>query len=921
MTTEYWRQVWRLCEEARRLSQEERAAYVRAHAPDAEMAREVLSLLEQPEGSIIPSWGTDVVEDTREVGSLAGTRVGRFAVGELLGFGASGEVYSAFDAELERMVAIKFLRCGDADGGWRAEGFLREARAASALNHPGIVTVHEVMQSEAGLAIVMEKVEGQPLRKLCGTQNDVASVARWGTQAAQALAAAHGAKIIHRDIKPENIVLRPDGLAKVLDFGLAQRGARADGSKAQLAGTLRYMSPEQAAQQELTPASDVYSLGLVLYELLAGRHPFGAFGSGDFEETLQAAQAGRVEAISRWRRDVPKGLETLLTEMLRKAPEERPSSAEVARRLETLPRPGVRGGRIWWVGAVAALAFAAMLWTMLRGSGGALENFGQLVAVPLTATTGFDSWPDISPDGKTIVYSWGKSPDAYSHLYLKDSNQDAPIPLLESEVGARIGHPRWSRDGQRVFYKRTSPRGGGEAIWSVGRDGKDARKEVDLGTGELSSGVDLSLDGQRIVYADRNRGGEWRFNLFLYDLRTQEKRQLTKPDSGWGDWDPRFSPDGTQIAFKRVKSPGDDQLYVMPSQGGVARSLGLPRESIYGFTWTPESNILLAGQLGSVIQGLWLVSPSNKAKPVAVFESAFDATMPALNRERVVWVNRVSDYNIYEAPLAGGAPVKRISSPVMDSRPSISVDGRLAFMSRRSGSPEIWVSKPDGGEAARVTDLKGELTRPNWSRDGGKIVFAMLRFGVSTVYVARCPLGKMQCETPRKVVEGTNPTWAADGRAIYVRDSATDEMRIVPEEGGASTPVTTGEEALPSRDGKWLYLVRSSKVGRFFRLPITPEGKPAGNEEIMMERGSNSAGLLHWTLLSTPAGDEIVYWESGIETKFSGLRAYNVATKKVRTIVEAPAAEYPEVSPDGKYVWYAQPDSAGGTLMGAERRR
>jgi eukaryotic-like serine/threonine-protein kinase len=919
MTTEYWRQVWRLCEEARRLSQEERAAYVRAHAPDAEMAREVLSLLEQPEGSIIPSWSTDVVEDTREVGSLAGTRVGRFALGELLGFGASGEVYSAFDAELERMVAIKFLRCGDADGGWRAEGFLREARAASALNHPGIVTVHEVMQSEAGLAIVMELVEGRPLRKLCGAMNEAADVARWGAQAAGALAAAHGAKIIHRDIKPENIVLRPDGLTKVLDFGLAQRGARPDGSKAQLAGTLRYMSPEQAAQKELTPASDVYSLGLVLYELLAGRHPLGSShaGVGGFEETLQAAQEGRVEPVSRWRRDVPKAWETLLREMLRKAPEERPSAAEVARRLESLPQPGARGGRIWWVGAVAALAFAAMLWTILRGDGGAPENFGQLVAVPLTATAGFDSWPDISPDGKTIAYSWGKSPDAYSHLYLKDLNQDAPIPLLESDVGARIGHPRWARDGQRVFYKRTSPRSGGEAIWSVGRDGKDARKEVDLGTGELSSGVDLSLDGQRIVYADRTRPTEWRFDLYLYDFQTKEKRRITTTESGWGDWDPRFSPDGTQIAFKRVKSPGDDQLYLMPSQGGVARSLNLPRESVYGFAWTPESNILLAGQLGSVIHGLWLASPAGKAKPTPIFESAFDATMPAVNRERVVWVNRVNDYNIYSAPLAGGEPVKRISSPVQDSRPSISADGRLAFVSRRSGSPEIWLSRLDGGEATRATDLKGELTRPAWSPDGGKITFAMLRFGISKIYVSQCPKGGMACEAPRELIEGTNPTWTADGGSIYYRASSVEEIRLVPEAGGETAPVGKGEEALASADGKWLYITRSSGSGRYFRLPATAEGLAAGSEELVMGRGSNSAGLLHWTL----AGDELIFWESSIETKFSGLRAYNVVTKKTRTIVEAAAAEYPAVSPDGKYVWYAQPDLAGGTLMSAERRR
>lgn len=916
MTTEYWRLVWQLCERARLLPEAERAGFVRAQAPDAETAREVLSLLAQPEGSVLPSWGSSGSgsEGVRATGELAGTRVGRYAVGELIGWGASGEVYKAFDAELERLVAIKFLRCSEADAGWRAEGFLREARAASALNHPGIVTIHEVMQSEAGLAIVMELVEGQPFRKLCGKRNEIGDVARWGAQVAGALAAAHGARIIHRDIKPENLVLRPDGLTKVLDFGLAQRGVIGEGAKAQLVGTLRYMSPEQAGQREVQAASDVFSLGLVLYELLVGRP---AYPMGNFEQTLEAVRTGEVDPLTRSRRDLPKALERLVAEMLLREPGMRPSADEVAKRLEAIGAPQEQWRGWWWVAAGLALpVMAGALWFASKRDGGTVAPIGPLTPVPLTASLGFDSWPDISPDGSLIAYGWGKSPDAYTHLFLKDLNQDAPILLLESPAGTRIGHPRWSPDGKRIYYKQTS-RVAGEAIASIGRDGSGARKEVPLATAELSSGIDVSPDGKRILFGDRERGGMWRFKVFVQDLQTGEKKKLTSPEGGWGDWDPRFSPDGKEIAFKRVQSPGDDQLYVMPVEGGEAKRLELPRESIYGYSWTPEGNLLLSSQLGSVIQSLWQVSPRGKAKPAPVFESGFDAIMPTMRGDRIVWVNRVSDYNIYAAPLAGGEAVKKVASPMMDTMPSPSPDGRLAFVSQRSGSPEVWISGIESGNPVRVTNLKGELTRPYWSPDASKLVFSMQRFGEWKVYVAECPSGGLRCDVPQAITSGTNPTWSADGESIYFRDPAKDAISMISQLGGKAAPVAIGMEALVSRDGKWLYISRSMADGRFFRIPLGPNGLPSGAEEILLERRPNSVSLLHWTL----AGDEIVFAESNMESKFSGLRALHVTTRKLRTILEAPVADYPAVSPDGKTVWFGQPDSAGATLVSAERRR
>jgi len=273
MTAEQWQAAWKIYEAARELPPGERRAAVESASADPEIVKEVFDLLESPAEE--ENEAPEVVHPDR-----SGTQVGRYRVAELLSRGGMGEVYAAHDTDLGRTVALKFLRPEAIVDPAAAKRFVREAKAASALNNPNILTIHEVIDSSAGLAIAMELVEGKPLNELRGTPLTVAQIAEIGKQAAAALAAAHERGVVHRDIKPENLMLRPDGLLKVLYFVLA-RGFGAQDGAARLtsvsgspAGTLRYMSPEQLRGEPLTGASDVFSLGLVLYELTAGRHPF-----------------------------------------------------------------------------------------------------------------------------------------------------------------------------------------------------------------------------------------------------------------------------------------------------------------------------------------------------------------------------------------------------------------------------------------------------------------------------------------------------------------------------------------------------------------------------------------------------------------------------------------------------------------------
>ncbi len=331
LSEEQWRNILELASVAVKYPKSQRGAFLEAAGSSLDVIQQVLMLTEACEQ---PAFSTDRI----------GTQVGHFVITEHLGHGGMGDVYSARDAELERNVALKFINPELLGVEGAGENFIREARTASALNHPNIVTIHEVIRSESTVAIVMELVEGVPLRQLCGSPLPVQRLIQIARQIADALSAAHAAGVVHRDMKPENVMVRPDGRAKVLDFGLARRVGVADGERNAttvtdvFAGTWRYMSPEQVKGDPLTGASDVFSLGLVLYELASGRHPFQA--ASPFE-TLQAIAGEEAAPPSQWNPQIPDNLEGLIRAMLAKAPEARPGCRN---RRSRVGRMGERAG-------------------------------------------------------------------------------------------------------------------------------------------------------------------------------------------------------------------------------------------------------------------------------------------------------------------------------------------------------------------------------------------------------------------------------------------------------------------------------------------------------------------------------------------------------------------------------------------------
>jgi eukaryotic-like serine/threonine-protein kinase len=265
--------------------------------------------------------------------SLAGRTLGNYEVLSRLAAGGMGEVYLARDTRLGRQVAIKLLPSVDQLNSERVRRFEREARSASALNHPNIITIYDIGTCDAGRYIVMELVEGLTLREILEGGPALASVAPIGGQIARSLAVAHAAGIIHRDIKPANIIVRKDGYVKVLDFGLARLANEVEEARSldvtnpgQVLGTAAYMSPEQARGENAGAPSDVFSLGIIYYEMATGKHPFQG---GSLIATLHAIHSQPPIPPATLNPQIPAQLEDLILTMLHKDPSRRPTAAQV----------------------------------------------------------------------------------------------------------------------------------------------------------------------------------------------------------------------------------------------------------------------------------------------------------------------------------------------------------------------------------------------------------------------------------------------------------------------------------------------------------------------------------------------------------------------------------------------------------------
>ncbi|HVR41873.1 MAG TPA: protein kinase [Thermoanaerobaculia bacterium] len=667
----------------------------------------------------------------------AGSALGPYQITGPIGAGGMGEVYRARDTRLGREVAIKILPREVAADPERLARFEREARSASALNHPNIVTIHDFASRDAETWLVMELIRGESLRDLL-ERGPVPPRKLFGIAAgiADGLATAHAAGIVHRDLKPENVMLTGDGVPKILDFGLVKQVAAADltdsPTEQQVSrdgvtlGTATYMSPEQARGQALDFRSDQFALGLILREMATGKHPFRRPSSF---ETLTAIANEEPPPLPD---SFPEPFVWMVERCLAKNPAERyGSTADLARDLarlrdrpssgtglRPLPAPAVR---IPWqilAGAVVVIGALLLMLTLRRTPAGIRDPFQVDIATPQVVTVGLGEVllpVAISPDGRYLVVN-GAGASGKSELWLHDLQSGAARLIAEDAFA-----PAWSSDSRSIAFfadgkLKTVPVEGGPA-----RIVCDGRPE---GT--------PTWQGDTILFTQYSTApGLYRVSASggvpTLLVGSGEKPQYTRPF-----W-PQLLPDGKRYLYMRLH-PGNVYTQQITHEIRIASLDGKSDKLIPGVT---SRAVYVDGRLLFVRDGTLLAQRfdpdearlSGDAEPLigdlhyfrstghaafSVSQNGIVAWRSPRPRSRLVWMDR------------GGMELESIATGTFDTAGRLSADGKryvVGVIDPRQGVSDIWIYDLERRSEERVTFQPADEKEPVWGRDGRTIYY------------------------------------------------------------------------------------------------------------------------------------------------------------------------------------------------------
>ena len=875
--------------------------------------------------------------------------VSHYRILEKLGAGGMGEVYLAEDTTLGRRVALKILPEEHTRDPERLARFRQEAKAASALNHPNILTIYEVGESGGRHFIATEFVEGETLGARLGSRGSLGAgeALEIAAQIASALAASHGAGIVHRDLKPENVMLRKDGYVKVLDFGLAkltETAAPVDAATGALTmsfhprtetgvvlGTASYMSPEQASGRSVDGRSDVFALGAVLYEMVAGRR---AFARGTVMETVAAIIDREPEPLPS--KTVPE-LSKLILRCLRKEPERRfQTMADLKVALDDLReeasgarRPAARAGngkRLAAILAGAAVLLAAFAVWRLRRSESAAPP---MTAIALTTLPGLERSPSFSPDANHVAFAWTPPQKNNSDIYVQQIGQGAPLRLTSDALDDY--NPVWSPDGRWIAFLRgqpPSPAGlRSRELRLIPPLGGPERKLADVrGQDFFPAGAYLawSPDSRSLVVADSPGEGQ-PDALVVVSLETGEKRRLTNPQPPvFADTSPAVAPDGKWLVFNRRTSWGSGELQLLPLGSGLTAGepLRLTTADMRADfpAWVPGGKEIVYSARFS----LWRIDAAGGRAPERIPYVGEEGLMPAISRPepgrsaRLVYVRSFDDSNFWRIETPGpGAPassppVLAISSTKAEYHPELSPDGgRVAFVSTRSGDAEIWVSEPDGSNAVQLTFMGAlETNCPHWSPDGRSIVFSSNPEGEFDVYVVPAAGGKPRRLTSHPSID-LAASYSRDGKWINFNSMRTGDYRVwkMPVEGGEAVQVTPnqGTQAFEAPDGS-LYYLAASIVSPVWRLPA------GGGEPVQV-----LDGVVWFNFCVAGNGAYYIDRHDG-ETR---LQYLDFASGRSSTVAKnlGEVGAWLTASQDGKTILYTRVDSSTDDLMLVENFR
>jgi eukaryotic-like serine/threonine-protein kinase len=880
-----------------------------------------------------------------------------------------GEVYRARDTRLDRDVAIKILPERFASNPTFRSRFERETKAVAALSHPNILAIHDV-GIEGGVPFsVTEMLRGGTLREaMTGAPLSPRRAVEFGIQVARGLAAAHDRGIVHRDLKPDNIFITEDGHAKILDFGLALAIAPAEGGDLTHAptlgpgtepgtvlGTIGYMSPEQVRGQPLDARSDLFSLGAVLYEMLAGRRAFQADTAAD---TMTAILREEPPELHESGRMIPPALDRIVRHCLEKNPLLRFQTArDLAFNLEAALTASGSGPAIASAAAGddaargdAALA-AATRRAAARGRLTAVAALASGLLIGAVATrwlwrpapaappalhalsySGRDFEPAASPDGRLVAFA--STREGRTLIWLKQYPGGDEVALTG---GPEDLNPRFSPDGSQVlFVRREAARHSLHRIPVVGGEPRKILDDADRG--------EWSPDGSKIAFLRvRTEQGVAISSLWVADASGQGEKEIARTGTGAFDH-PRWSPDGGRIALVQSGTENSQStiLLVAPDGGSsVTLTPAPPAGRLSAVAWSGSGSALVYEEAGSIVQAgaaggsgrLIRQEIGSGRSEVVMWIPATVDVIDILGPGRLLIGSRAPRENLLEVPLGSaragagagagaGAPgpghwLTRGSS--VDRQPAFSPDGQwIIFSSNRTGNLDLWKLSVTTGALRRITEDAADDWDPAFTPDGKSIIWSTSRSGHFEIWTCAADgTGARQVTSDGSDAE--NPTATPDGRFIVYNSGNPEKSGIwkIHPDGSGATRIVPGTWSTPevSPDGTWVAF-RTSAEPRIVRVARIADGEV---QHFTIEAPGNTMnGRPRWM----PGGKALAFTGSdghGGRTIFA--QAFvpgqdTTATRRPLAALEPGAlVETFGISPDGARAVYALEDRLDSILL------
>jgi len=899
MTPQEWEKVSEIYHIASELESNERSGFLDGACDgDANLRREVESLLaaDSEAGNFIsePVVGAFASDLLKSHSPSANDMIGHYRIVSKIGSGGMGEVFLAVDTRLGRKVAIKTLSAFfDSDPNF-LKRFRNEARAAATLNHPNVATVYSVDEHNGRPFIAMEYVEGKTLDHLLKDEGiDLATFNQWFSPIIDAIAQAHAKGVIHRDIKPGNIIVTNDGTAKILDFGLAYFQPTNSGAHSslihvtddgQIIGTPSYMSPEQAEGRDIDHRTDIFSLGVVMYEALTGVRPFTGESNAEMISNLLKTEPIPAAEV---RPTVPLPISKVISRCLQKDPSDRPRTMKRVGSLITEAISGSssllsagsfarrlyhesRSSNVWLrVGAAALVLILALAGWFYFSRNTEPVNFTAMTMRRLSDTNNV-GYSMIAPDGKSVAYATFDEEGTRS-LWVRRIEDRNALQIVPPQRNSYWGGLAMTEDGGQVLYLTAGPTAFYGTLYRVSSLGGPSRKLIE----QANDVGGISPDGQRFLfvrYGDPNvtQSQSKILTASIADGSGEQVVQSTPMDDTQATnfRDPQYSPDGKSVYYikhQRIDNIEHWSLQVLPLEGGTENQILEQRERINEVAVLRDGSGLVVTSIDPVsnLQQIFHVSLPD-GKKTRVTNDLFFYFGVSVDREgrNIVASQRYDEQRVWIGEANNLSNLKQLNQDPAYRTVEWTPNGRIVYDAYENNRPHVWIADADGKNSQRLTGPDTADFDPRVSGDGRYIVFTSLRNGFNQIW-------RMDIDGSNQVlltdVSGwaQSPRFAADGQTV-VFDWMRERDRVL---GRVSVSGGTVEEMAQSEQTpayNALYWTMSPD-GKHYAYTYTDQAE--GRTKVAVKKVGSSqpttvlniwpSGIFKWM----PEGDGIFYKE------------------------------------------------------------